>query len=74
MTLTFTEVTELKEEASRRFSSQIHFHDGCGGQFFTLDEKNDELEKFIIAYFTERNLQAVFSGDGLHFTVKGEKE
>lgn len=73
MTLTFTEVTELKEEINRRFSSQIHFHDGCGGQFFTLDEKNDELEKFIIAYFTERNLRAKFSEDGLHFTVKNNK-
>ena len=70
MILTLSEVTKLKKEVSDRFSAQIHFHDGCGGQYFSLDESNDELQKHITAYFTEINMQAVFSEDGLYFTVK----
>lgn len=68
--LTLSEVTKLKKEVNDRFSVQIHFHDGCGGQYFSLDQSNDELKKFIIAYFTNINMQAVFSEDGLYFTIK----
>ena len=70
MILTLSEVTKLKKEVIDRFSAQIHFHDGCGGQYFSLDESNDELQKYIIAYFTDIKMQAVFSEDGLYFTVK----
>lgn len=70
MILTLSEVTKLKKEISDRFPAQIHFHDGCGGQYFSLDQSNDELQKFITEYFTYMNMQAVFSEDGLYFTVK----
>lgn len=70
MILTLSEVTKLKKAVSDRFSAQLHFHDGCGGQYFSLDEDNGELQNFISAYFTDMNMQAVFSKDGLYFTVK----
>lgn len=70
MTVTLTEATILKKEVNDRFSAQIHFHDGCGGQYFSLDESNDALQKYITAYFADINMQAVFSEDGLYFTVK----
>ena len=70
MIVTLSEATKLKKEVNDRFSAQIHFHDSCGGQYFSLDESNDELKKYITAYFTNRNMQAVFSEDGLHFTVE----
>lgn len=74
MILTLFEVNKLKKEVFDRFSAKIHFHDGCGGQYFSLDESNDELQKYITAYFTDMNIQAVFSEDGLYFTVqKGTK-
>jgi len=68
--LTLFEVNKLKKEVFDRFSAKIHFHDGCGGQYFSLDESNDELQKYITAYFTDMNIQAAFSEDGLYFTVK----
>ncbi len=70
MILTLSEVTELKKAVSDRFSANLHFHDGCGGQYFSLDEGNGELQKYITAYFADINMQAVFSEDGLRFTVK----
>jgi hypothetical protein len=68
--LTLSEVNKFKKEVSDRFSVQIHFHDGCGGQCFSLDESNDELQKCITAYFTDMNMHTVFSEDGLYFTIK----
>ena len=70
MILTLSEVNTIKKEVSDRFSVQIHFHDGCGGQCFSLDESNDELQKYITAYSTDMNMHAVFSEDGLYFTIK----
>ena len=59
LTVTLTEATKLKKEVNDRFSAQIHFHDGCGGQYFSLDESNDALQKYITAYFADINMQAV---------------
>lgn len=70
MVLTLSEVTKIKKEVSDRFSAELHFHDGCGGQYFSLDEKSDELQKYIASYFADMNMQALFSEDGLCFTVK----
>lgn len=73
MILALSDITKLKKEIGDRFSAQIHFHDGCGGQYFSLDERNDEIQKYITAYFADMNVQAVFSEDGLRFTVRKEK-
>ncbi|MGM9681802.1 MAG: hypothetical protein ACI3XR_09895 [Eubacteriales bacterium] len=51
----------------------LHFHDGCGGQSFTLDRTSDELTAFLSDYFDRRNLTAVFSEDRLRFTVTEKK-
>lgn len=70
MILTLSEASKLKKEVSDRFSTEIHFHDGCGGQYFSLDESSDELREYITEYFADKNMQAIFSEDGLHFTVE----
>ena len=68
--LSFDSVTELKKAAAEKFTTPIHFHDGCGGQYFTLESSNEELRDFIINYFESRNLLAVFSDDGNQFCVE----
>ena len=73
MILALSDITKLKKEINDRFAVRIHFHDGCGGQYFSLDERNDEIQKYITAYFADMNMQAVFSEDGLYFTVRKEK-
>ena len=70
MVLTLSEVAELKKEIANHFSTQVHFHDRCGGQSFSLDETNNEIQQFIMAYFADLNMRAVFSEDSLQFTVK----
>lgn len=72
MIFTLTEVMKLKNEVKSRFSADIHFHDACSGQSFSIDKNNDELKKYILKYCSERNLKAVFSKDGLRFTIEKE--
>ena len=50
----YGEVLELKNACAAHFPDHVHFHDGCGGQYFSLDERNDALCEFIAGYFAER--------------------
>lgn len=68
MILSFDDVRELKREVAEKFSVPVHFHDGCGGQYFTLEAP--DLITFITRYCTERNRRAVFIGDGTRFTIE----
>ncbi|MDO4460543.1 MAG: hypothetical protein Q4C42_10805 [Clostridia bacterium] len=70
MALTFPEVLELKKAVDTNCSAYVHFHDACGGQYFTLDETNEELRSFIKSYFAELSMTVDFSEDGMYFTVK----
>lgn len=64
MILTFNDVAVLKNILEKRFSSRLHFHDCCGGQYFTVEELSDELKAFLTNYFSERNLKVNFSENG----------
>lgn len=70
MILSYSEAEKIKKEIEGKFAAKLHFHDVCGGQFFSLDEKNEELKAFIINYFLKKGAEAVFSDDGLQFYVK----
>ena len=70
MILTLVEAAELKKKAAERFSVSIHFHDCCGGQYFTVDKLTEELKEFITAFFAEKNLRVSFSENGEHFFVE----
>ena len=70
MVISITQAAALKEEVKKRFCVSLHFCDGCGGQFFTLEAPDEALRQFITEYFADQDLQAVFSEDGLRFTVK----
>lgn len=65
----YSEVLKLKAVCAEHYLDHVHFHDGCGGQYFSLDERNDGLRKFICGYFAERGFSAEFTEDGLIFTV-----
>jgi hypothetical protein len=69
LTLTFSDVSAFKNEVQNQFGVNVHFHDGCGGQYFSLDEFNEEINSYISQYFSNLNLQADFSSNGLQFTV-----
>lgn len=65
----YSEVLELKRACAEHFPDHVHFHDGCGGQYFSLDEQNDALCEFIDGYFSERGLVVEFLSGGTVFSV-----
>lgn len=73
MILSFGFVTELKKALQDAFSVYLHFHDGCGGQYFTLERTDNDIHAFICDYLQKRNLTAVFAEDDLQFTVTETK-
>ena len=70
MILTLNDVAMLKKALENRFSARIHFHDGCGGQYFTVDGLTGELKAFLCEYFSKRKLKVRFSESGDSFTVE----
>lgn len=68
--LSFNNVAELKHAVAEKFSTPIHFHDGCGGQYFTVENSSEELRNFIVEYFEKRNLFVVFSDDRSQFCIE----
>ena len=68
--LSFSEIIELKNCLQKNYQVQIHYHDVCPKPFFTLNKNNEEIADFIGSFLNKSNHEAVFSSDGLHFTVK----
>lgn len=64
------DVIELKNAVLEKTASQVHFHDGCGGQYFTVDGLTGELKAFLCEYFSKRKLKVRFSESGDSFTVE----
>lgn len=69
MILTLSDAVKLKNEIKEKFSTEIHFHDGCGGQHFSIDNPTEELKEFITAYFSKQNTTVRFSENGDLFSV-----
>lgn len=74
MILTLNEVVDLKKRVDESFGVQIHFHDGCGGQYFSVDRPTEELKEFIIRFFDARNLNVLFSENWEQFSAEKRKE
>jgi len=70
MVLKFDEIIYLKKLILEKYNKNLHMHDTCSGQYFSFDCRIDGIENFINKYFSQYNLQAKFSDDGLSFTVE----
>ena len=68
--LTTSEVIELKKQASEQFNINIHFHDCCGGQHFSVDSPTPQIHDFIVKFFNEKGISVEFSDDLTQFYVK----
>ena len=71
MAISITEAAELKRAILDNFGVTLHFHDGCGGQYFTLYERNDEIKRFIESYFDKKGMAVTFIARGTQFSVGG---
>lgn len=70
MFISISDAAGLKREIAEKFSVQIHFHDGCGGQYFTIENPTEELKEYIRTFFARQNANVLFSENGEQFSVK----
>lgn len=61
------EMTELKKQVAKRFSTELHYRDSCGGQNFSMTSSSPELHEYLTQYFGGRGISLKFSADGLRF-------
>ena len=66
MTVKFDTVKILKAELMDNFNTYLHFHDACGGQYFSFDEVLKHAENF----FRNMNYKIQISDDKLSFYIK----
>ena len=69
MAISITEASQLKKEILERFGTVLHFHDGCGGQYFTLEKSGEDITGFIKEYFADT---VTFIANETQFTVGGD--
>ena len=62
-------VIDLKKQIKENFGIELHFHDTCGGMYFSIDEKNDQISQYIENYFQKRGKKTKVSANGLTFSV-----
>lgn len=65
--ISISDIAELKKQAAERFSAEIHAHDSCGGQSFSVSADSGELRGFIEDFFGARGINVKFTADGLSF-------
>jgi|GEM_PF-1366994 len=70
MILKIDDIINLKKIILKEYNTKLHWHDTCGGQYFSFDSKINGIENFINKYLSQYNLHAKFSADGLSFTVE----
>lgn len=70
-TMSISEVSELKRMLKEKFRMELHFHDGCGGQYFSFDvAPSIAMLRALDQHLGRKRLRAVFGEDGLTFTVE----
>lgn len=71
MNLDYSDVLKMKKAVDSVFHINVHFHDACGGQYFSLDEKpSDDLKSYIVNYFEKSNIKVNFNSDFQIFTLE----
>ncbi len=65
--ISLADIAELKKQAKERFSAEIHAHDSCGGQSFSVDADSEELRRFIMEFLSARGINVKFTADGQSF-------
>lgn len=66
----FSEVLKIKDAVKEKFGEKVHFHDACGGQYFTLEKTNPEIVEFIKTFMLKQGYKADFDPKGFSFTLE----
>ena len=68
--LTLSEIVELKSIVKSGTGTELHFHDVCPKPFFMLDKADSEIQEIINTFLSSKKHIAVYSADGLQFTIE----
>ena len=71
--LTLSEIVELKNTLIYGSDSELHYHDVCPKPYFTLDRTDPKIQKIIDTYLSSKKHFAVYSPDGLQFTIERDR-
>ena len=71
--LTLSEIVELKNTLIYGSDSKLHYHDVCPKPYFTLDRTDPKIQKIIDTYLSSKKHFAVYSPDGLQFTIERDR-
>ena len=66
MNFSYSQVLEFKRILDEKFGVYLHFHDACGGQYFSFD---DEVYQFLTSYFANIGGKIHIAANKLTFTV-----
>lgn len=70
MSINLQTVAELKKLIAEKYNVELHFHDSCGsGAYFSLEQPDEEITRFIQEYFRAKNRTVEVSPSGLNFSV-----
>ena len=61
------ETAQLKKELAENFGAELHLHDSCGGQSFSMDKSGEDITEYIKTFFAERGVKIKFTPDGKQF-------
>lgn len=67
--ISFDDVLELKKACKEKFNEHVHFHDACGGQYFSLETDSDEIREFITDFLLKMKYKVNFDKDKMSFTL-----
>ena len=74
MNFSYSQVLEFKRILDEKFGVYLHFHDACGGQYFSFDEaEKDEVYQFLTSYFANIGGKINIADNKLTFTVDKAK-
>ncbi len=69
MTIDFHEYRKLKQYLLDKGYKEIHLHDVCGGEYFSIDDPDDETCAAIEKYFEKKGKPVNFSANRTEFTI-----
>ena len=71
MYFSYSEVLKIKKLLDEKFGVYLHFHDACGGQYFSFDSTPDKsIIDYLSKYFSELGGRLNTSDNGLTFSVQ----
>lgn len=68
--LNFYQIEELKNKMLEGDKSILHFHDACGGQYFTIENMTDKTYDIINKYLSKLNKTLIKGEDKNSFYLK----